>query len=177
MLRPFDVIMTWPVKWNFISWFIIWITHGGPSHVRVYCKGLGFYRDDKELDFFELTWPKGRFGFMNEISPGDYKIEYGRNSELFYPLPDELKNKGKNAMKALEGTWYDGGELALSQFFDEIGLDHTDNSDPTRFVCSSAAEHILSTMNFPFCVSDQLVSPQDIRKSKFYVKVEGGEEV
>ena len=169
MLRPFDLIMTWPKRWNFISWIITWITGGGPSHVRVYCRGLGFYNEEgKELDFFELTWPKGRFGFMKEINPSEYKIEYGRHSELFYPLPDEFRDKGIAAMKELDGTLYDVGELGFSQFFDQIGLDHTDQSDPKMKVCSSAAEYIFACMTFPFCPSDQLVSPQDIRESKFY---------
>lgn len=146
--------------------------------MRVYAKGLGIIDPEtgKEFEFFELTWPKGRFGFMEEVSPKEYQIEYGRHSELFYPLPEELRDKGIAAMKELNGTLYDVGELGFSQFFDQIGLDHTDQSDPEKKVCSSAAEYILTCMNFPFCPSDELVSPQDIRKSNFYVKVkEGGE--
>ncbi len=170
MLRPFDMIMTWPRKWNFLSWFITWVTGGGPSHVRVYTKGL--YQD---YDFWEVTWPKVRWGYLSEIDPKQYRIEYGRHSQLFYPLPVEIQEKGIAEMQRLEGSLYDLGELAFSQFFDEIGLDHTDQSDPKKFVCSSGAEHILTTMNFPFCVSHELVSPQDIRNSKFYMKVKGGD--
>ena len=166
MLRPFDVIMTWPNKFYFISWIISQITRGGPSHVRVYTKGL--YQD---FDFWEVTWPKVRWGYMDEIDPRLYRIEYGRHSQLFYPLPDELARRGLLEMIRLEGSLYDIGELAFSQFFDEIGVDHTDQSDPTRFVCSSGAEHILAQMGFPFCASDMLVSPQDIRRSPVYVKV------
>ena len=166
-MRPFDMIMTWPKRWNFISWFITWITRGGPSHVRVYCKGLF-----EDFEFFEVTFPRGRFGYMNEIDPKYYKVEIGRHSELFYPLPKELSDKGLKTMISLSDIDYDVGELAFSQLFDELGIDHTDQSSQEKFVCSSGAEHILASMNFPFCPSEQLVSPQDIRKSKFYVKVE-----
>src|SRR5512139_683779 len=172
MLRPFDVIMTWPKKWNPISWVISSITGKGPSHVRVWCRGLY-----ENYDFWEVTFPKCRFGYLSEIDPRFYRIEYGRHSDLFYPLPLEIQNRGLQAMLKLCGTLYDLGELSFSQFFDEIGLDHTDQSEPERFVCSSGAEHVLASMDFPFCPSDMLVSPQDIRKSKFYVRVKGGETV
>ena len=175
MLRPFDCIFTWPKRWNFISWFITWITGGGPSHVRLYIKGLGIKDENgREYDFIEATWPKVRFGFMEEVDPKLYRIEYGRHSELPYPVPQELEDKAIAEMKRLIGVLYDLGELAFSQFFDELGIDHIDHSDPERPVCSSLAEHILGVLTYFFCPSDQLVSPADIMRSKFYVKVKKG---
>lgn len=167
MLRPFDVIMTWPKKWNLISWLISFITRGGPSHVRVYTKGI----PGAKGEFWEVTWPRTRWGDMDEINPKLYKIEIGRHSQLFDPLPPEIAQRGLITMLQLEGGMYDLGELAFSQFFSELSLDSSDQSDPERYVCSSGAEFVLASMGFPFCASDRVVSPADIRRSPVYVKV------
>ena len=168
-IRPFDVIMT-QLKdkpdeiEEIVSEIITWLT-GGPSHVRVYCKGL-----HEDFDFWEVTYPHCRFGYMKEIDYKSYEVEIGRHKELPFPLPQDLCDKGIAAMLKLEGTDYDLGELFFSQLFDLIGIDHTDQSDPNKFVCSSGAEHIFITMGYPFCPGDLLVSPEDIVKSLYYEK-------
>lgn len=180
MIRQFDLIMTQrkeiPIDdpLDILSEVITWIT-GGPSHVRLYMKGL-----HEDFDFWEVTYPKCRFGYMTELDEkyrGEFDIEIGRYKDLPFPLPKELSDKGIERMEKLEGSLYDLGELLFSQLFDELGIDHTDNSDPERFVCSSGVENIFRIMGFPFCPNHPLVSPEDIVHSKFYVKVieKGGE--
>lgn len=173
MIRPFDVISTTIKRMqgpdDFISEGITLIT-GGPSHVRLYCKGL-----HEDFDFWEVTYPKCRFGYISEINRDDYQVEIGRHKDLPFPLPQELLDKGLAEMLNVEGSLYDIGELFFSQLFDIIGLDHSDQSDPKKFVCSSGIEHILTTMNFPFCPDDYLVSPEDIIKSICYERVEENE--
>jgi len=156
-----------------VASIIITAITGGPSHVRLCIKGLY-----ENWDFWEVTYPKCRFGKMEEVDYKEYDVEIGRHRNLPFPLPREIAEKAVGEMKRVEGRLYDVGELFFSQLFDTIGLDHTDHSDPERFVCSSGVEYILTCLGFPFCPLDFLVSPEDLIKSEFYTKVEeGGESI
>lgn len=165
MLRPFDVILTWGDGW--ISEAIELATHGGPSHVRVYCRGL-----HENHDFWEVTFPRCRWGMMSEIDRSSTRVEFGRHNQLYWPLPLELQTKGLAEMLRLEGSLYDLGELGITQFLHAIGLEKFDHSAPDNYVCSSGAERILTVMGFSFCPGDMIVSPYDILKSPYYEKVE-----
>jgi len=176
-MRPLDHILTWPKKFKgfmgFISSFIIWITRKGPSHVRIYIKGL--YGD---FDFFEVTYPRARFGYMSEVSPKEYRIEIGRHKYLPFPLPQEIADIAILEMRKMEGTDYDIEEL-WEHLLDEGGIDEIDNSDPNIWVCSSGGGHIMHWIGYAWHTKGKVVSllsPQDIRKSDEYAKVKKGGE-
>lgn len=165
-MLPFSVICTWsPKKWDWnpltlIGWAIERITRGGPSHVRLYlCKDI----------FWEVTFPHPRFGHMSEIEEG-VRIEIGRHKDLPLELFEGLKSRAMAEMIRINKTFYDVPELAVEQLLDEMGIDHVDHSDPKAFVCSSGVNYIHALIGYSF--AEGLVSPQDIRKSKFYRKEE-----
>jgi len=168
MIQLFDVILTWK-RGNIISEIISFFTRKGPSHVRTWTRGLY-----ENFDFFEVTFPKPRFGYMAEIDFKEYRIEIGRHQNLPYPIPDDMVKIAIDEMiKLRDNTFYDVGEL-FEHLLEEVGIDSVDNSNPDHFVCSSGDEHIRKMWNkkeYLWCPDQQLVSPQDIRESPFYRKV------
>ena len=171
MIRQFDVILTWPKHptgfIGLLSRIITWVTRKGPSHVRTYIKGL--YKD---YDFFEVTYPHSRFGYMSEVDPKEYRIEIGRHRGLPSPLPKELSDIAILEMWKIEGSNYDAFEL-WEHLLDEAGIDSIDNSVPNKYVCSSGNGHIMYWMGYPWHIKGKIVSllsPQDIRESDEYVR-------
>jgi len=173
MIQPFDVILTWK-RGNFISEIISFFTRKGPSHVRTWIKGL--YKD---FDFFEVTFPEPRFGYIRELDLKKYRIEVGRHKNLPCPVPDEMVRIAIDEMIRLtEKTKYDVGEL-WENLLEELGIDSVDNSNPEHFVCSSGDEHNRKMWKefeklygvLTWCPEQQLVSPQDIRESDYYIKL------
>ncbi len=183
-MRPLDLMNTQrrdiPIDdpMDILSEAITWITDG-PSHVRLFIGADVEIRPGENFDFWEVTFPRCRFGKMEELSEKylkEYQMEVGRHRLLPYPLTQEIFDKALTEMKRLEGSYYDLGELLITQFLDEIGLDHTDNSNPDLFVCSSGVEHIYRVIGFPFCEGHEVVSPEDIVKSPQYEIVPWGVE-
>jgi hypothetical protein len=177
MIRPLDVILTTIKEFDEpdeIASEIITAITGGPSHVRVYMKGWC-----ENYDFWEVTLPHCRFGYMNEIDRTEVNVEIGRHKGLPYPLPLEVGQMALLEMKKLEGSDYDVFEL-WEHLLEVAGIDSTDNSDPNRYVCSSGAGHIMYWIGYPWHTKGEIVSllsPQDIRESDEYEKVEEGGEI
>jgi len=163
-LRPLDLIFTWgrSSKAQDLGTLIVQeaiegVTRG-PSHVRLY---LG---DDV---FWEFTMPACRYGQLHEIDLGRVDVEVGYHG--LYLFDEKIAQKIRAEARRLIGTPYDTWEL-FDHLLDELGIDHEQDSDPRRFVCSTGVEHLFRTAGIPFRpdLPEQLVSPQDIRESRFY---------
>lgn len=152
-----------------ISDLISWVS-AGPSHVRTYCKGM--YKD---YDFFEVTFPVARFGYLKEIDLNEYSCLVGRHSELPIPLPDNLDALALSTMLKMKGTLYDLGELFFTQLLHVLGLDDSvDLSDPHLWVCSSGDEHIMAGVGHSWRPDLKVVAPIDIVASPYFRLVEWG---
>lgn len=164
-LKPLDLIFTWgrSSKTEDLASLVVkeaieGIT-GGPSHVRLY-----LYNDV----FWEFTVPRCRFGKLAEIDLEKVDVEVGYHIFAEDLDPESVIQLNDEAEK-LTGTPYDVLEL-FDHLADEIGLDHKQDSDPEKFVCSTGVEHLFRLIEIPFRpdLPEQLVSPQDIRESRFY---------
>jgi len=142
----------------------------GPSHVRTYCKG--WYKD---YDFFEVTFPVARFGYLKEIDLTEYSVMVGRHSQLPDPLPENLEALALSTMLKMKGTLYDLGELFFTQLLHVLGLDDSvDFSDPHLWVCSSGDEHIMKSVNCLWRPDLKVVAPIDIVASPYFRLVNWG---
>jgi len=163
--QPLDLIFTWgrsSKAENLVDLVVeeaIEGVTGGPSHVRLYL-GQGC--------LWEFTLPECRYGTLDEIDFGKFDIEVGYHI-MAVDLAVERVLIIHEEAERLIGTKYDTAEL-FDHLLDEIGLDHRQDSDPEKFVCSTGVEHLfrLAGISFRPDEAPQLVSPQDIRESRFY---------
>lgn len=167
-LRPLDAILTQPIEFDLISDLISWIS-GGPSHVRCCCKGMYY-----DFDFFEVTWPTARFGFLSEIDTTQSSVRIGRHKNLPYPLPPNLHDYALMTMFHLRGTLYNVPELLITEFLHvTLGLNVDFTPWLNDFVCSAGDEHIMKKDGFPWRpdLNEKCVSPVDIVQSPYFVEV------
>jgi hypothetical protein len=170
IVQPYDLLFTWrhfldaenPLDLA-VSKAIEWITEG-PSHVRLYL-GQGPFG---EKTFWEVTYPKCRFGSLNEIDLAVCDLEIGYHIYSWLLEPEEEWAIISEAQKLI-GRKYDVMEL-FDHLLDELGIDHKQDSDPDRYVCSTGVVHLFRRAGLYFWrdLPEQLISPQDIRESKFY---------
>lgn len=158
--KPYDVILTWP-QWEnhdlatfIISGAISLFTGWGPTHVMLMV-GPSL--------IWEVTYPYTRFAPASLWNVEDYDIEIGYHKDFSL---DKHALKILNTITELTGTPYDVGEL-FWHALDELGIYSMDKSSPHRWVCSSGINYAFTQAGIPFS-TEQLVSPANIRSSKYY---------
>ena len=152
---------------------ITWIS-AGPCHIRTCCQGM--YED---FDFFEMAWPKSRFGRLSEIDLSIYSMLVFRHKLLPFPLPNAVEQYALFNMLKFDNEIYDVGQLVTTQLLHILGLDDNTNLTP-GYVCSTMNGHIMLRVGYPWYPNKIILTPGDIITSPVAIDVtnegKGGEQ-